>query len=166
VLHLRDLLAVIAKCHCRNALNFPFNLPTYLKVQAYRRFLTWIFSANSIGALTNSFTSSFLGFSFSLFARRPKNVMLANALDSIAERDRIWSEQYLADQQRNCTAYDLAANSPAMNALRNEAARRKAIEGVAYEFGLTFADAKRVYLQAETERGALALKPAAGQTVA
>lgn len=70
----------------------------------------------------------------SLFARRRKNVLMAAALDTIAERDRIWSEQYLADQQRNRAAYDLAANSPAMNALRNEAARRKAIEDVANEF--------------------------------
>jgi hypothetical protein len=100
----------------------------------------------------------------SLFARRRRNVMMAAALDTIAERDRIWSQAYLADQQRNRAAYDLAANSPAMNALRNAAARRKAIEDVANEFGLSFAEAERVYLQAETERDARALKPA-GQTV-
>jgi hypothetical protein len=94
----------------------------------------------------------------SLFASRRKKVM-ANALDTIAECDRIWSEQYLADRQRNRTAYDLAVNSPAMNVLRNETARRKAIEDVAREFGLMFADAERVYPQAEVERDARALKP-------
>jgi hypothetical protein len=101
----------------------------------------------------------------SLFARRRKNVMMAAALDTIAERDRIWAEQYLADQQRNRVAYNLAADSPAMKALRNAAARRKAIEDVAREFGLSFAEAERVYLQAESGRDARALEPAAGQTV-
>jgi hypothetical protein len=101
----------------------------------------------------------------SLFARRRNNIMQAAALDTIAARDRLWAEQYLQDQARNRAAYNLAADSPAMNALRNEAARRKAIEDVANEFGLTFADAERVYLQAETDRAAKQLKPAAGQTV-
>ncbi len=101
----------------------------------------------------------------SLFARRRKNVMMASALDTIAERDRIWSEQYLADQRRNRAAYDMVADSLAMNALRNAAARRKAIEDVAREFGITFAEAERVYLQAGTERDQRALKPAPTQTV-
>lgn len=101
----------------------------------------------------------------SLFALRRRSMMMAHALDTIAARDRIWSQAYLADQARNRAAYDLAANSPAMNALRNAAARRKAIEDVANEFGLSFAEAERVYLQAESERDARALKPAAGQTV-
>lgn len=98
----------------------------------------------------------------SLYAKRRKNVMMANALDTQAKRDDIWRNQYLADQQRNRAAYDLAANSPAMNALRNAAARRKAIEAVAAEFALPFAEAERIYSDAEQERTTLqSLKPRA-----
>ena len=88
----------------------------------------------------------------SLYAKRRKNVMMANALDTIAKRDALWAAQYLQDQQRNRAAYDLAANSPAMNALRNAAARRKAIEAVAAEFALPFAEAEQIYSAAERSR--------------
>ena len=88
----------------------------------------------------------------SLYAKRRKNVMMASALDTIAKRDALWAAQYLQDQQRNRAAYNLAANSPAMNALRNAAARRKAIEAVAAEFALPFAEAERIYGEAERSR--------------
>ncbi|MBI3428007.1 MAG: hypothetical protein HY011_34215 [Acidobacteria bacterium] len=88
----------------------------------------------------------------SLYAKRRQNVMMANALDTQATRDAAWAQQYLNDQARNREAYDLAANSPAMNALRNAAARRKAIEAVAAEFALPFAEAERIYSEAEHAR--------------
>ena len=88
----------------------------------------------------------------SLYAKRRQNVMMANALDTQAKRDAAWAQQYLDDQQRNRTAYNLAATSPAMNTLRNAAARRKAIEAVAAEFSLPFAEAERIYSEAERSR--------------
>jgi hypothetical protein len=88
----------------------------------------------------------------SLYAKRRKNVMMASALDTQAQRDDIWRAQYLADQRRNRAAYDLAANSPAMNALRTAAARRKAIEAVAAEFAMPVAEAEKLYSEAELNR--------------
>lgn len=88
----------------------------------------------------------------SLFSKRRKNQMMANALDTIALRDQLWAQQYITDQQRNKTAYDLVASSPAMAALRSEGARRKAIEDVATQFGLSFDEAEVIYNAAEDER--------------
>ena len=83
---------------------------------------------------------------------------MAGALHSIARRDDLWGAQYIADQRRNKEAYDLAQQSPAMVALRNEAAKRKAIADVASEFGLSLAEAEPVYGQAERDK--FASKPA------
>ena len=83
---------------------------------------------------------------------------MAGALHSIARRDDLWGAQYIADQRRNKEAYDLAQQSPAMVALRNEAAKRKAIADVASEFGLSLAEAEQVYGQAERDK--FASKPA------
>jgi hypothetical protein len=103
----------------------------------------------------------------SLYAKRRKNVMMASALDTQAQRDDIWRAQYLADQCRNRAAYDLAANSPAMNALRNAAARRKAIESVAAEFAMPLAEAEKLYSEAERNRTATLpqMQPAKPTTV-
>jgi len=87
-----------------------------------------------------------------LFSHRRKNQMMANALDTQAQRDAMWARQYLADQARNRQAYDLIAASPAVNALRNEAARRRVIEDIAKQFALTYEEAEQIYLESERER--------------
>lgn len=88
----------------------------------------------------------------SLFSARRKNLMMANALDTQAKRDALWAGQYLADQERNRQAYNAIAASPAVIALRNEAARRKVIEDIAAQFSLRFEEAEAIYMQAEAER--------------
>lgn len=88
----------------------------------------------------------------SLYAKRRQNMMMAHALDTQATRDAAWAAQYLQDQQRNRTAYDLAAGSPAMLALRNEAARRKAVAAVAAEFSIPLAEAEKLYSAAENDK--------------
>ena len=97
----------------------------------------------------------------SLYSHRRKGQMMAGALHSIARRDDLWGAQYIADQRRNKEAYDLAQQGPAMIALRNEAAKRKAIANVASEFGLSLAEAEQVYSQAERDKVAL---PAVAQS--
>ncbi len=102
----------------------------------------------------------------SLYSHRRKGQMMAGALHSIARRDDLWGAQYIADQRRNKEAYDLAQQSPAMVALRNEAARRKAIADVASEFGLTLAEAEQVYAHAERDKTASRPTVAPGAPVA
>lgn len=97
----------------------------------------------------------------SLFSHRRKNQMMANALDTQAKRDALWAGQYLADQARNRAAYNVIAASPSVNALRNEAARRKVIEDIAAQFNLPFNEAEQIYLRAEEERDNRHTLPAA-----
>ncbi|NOT62682.1 MAG: hypothetical protein HOP19_20945, partial [Acidobacteria bacterium] len=90
----------------------------------------------------------------SLYSRRRAGVMMATALDTQARKADLWRAQFLVDEARNKAAYNLAQNSVAMNALRNEAAKRKAVADVAAEFGLTQAEAAKLYDQAEQQKAA------------
>ncbi len=90
----------------------------------------------------------------SLYSRRRQGVMMATALDTQARKADLWRAQFLADENRNKQAYNLAQTSAAMTALRNEAAKRKAIADVAKEFDLTLQEAARLYDQAESQREA------------
>lgn len=93
-----------------------------------------------------------------LFSNRRKNQMMAAALDVQAQRDSIWAKQYITDQHRNRQAYEIAASSPQMAALRQEVARRKAIEDIAAQFNLPFEQAEQIYLHAEAERASKAAR--------
>lgn len=88
----------------------------------------------------------------SLFSYRHKNLMMASALDTQAQKNEHWRQQYLSDQERNRAAYELAANSPPMAALRNQVAETKAIRDIAREFNISEAEARQIYLQARAER--------------
>ncbi len=90
----------------------------------------------------------------SLYSRRRAGVRMATALDTQARKADLWRAQFLADEARNKQAYNLAQNSAAMAALRNEAAKRKAIGDVAKEFDLTLEEAAKLYAEAEQQREA------------
>jgi hypothetical protein len=74
-------------------------------------------------------------------------------LDDAAEFERLWAEQHRLDQQRYRDAYRNISASPEMQAIRDEIAVTQAIEQIAQESQITFAEAEEMYRRVQGRRG-------------
>jgi hypothetical protein len=80
-----------------------------------------------------------------IVTHRRKTIMRNQMLDDAAEVERLWAEQHRTDQQRYRDAYRNISASSEMQAVRDEIAVTQAIEQLAQESQITFAEAEELY---------------------
>lgn len=80
-----------------------------------------------------------------LLLRRRKNVMMAAALDAVAERDNNWQAQHAKDQQAHLTAYQSVMGSDEMKSFREQIAAEQAISQIAKDAGIPLEQARAIH---------------------
>jgi hypothetical protein len=80
-----------------------------------------------------------------IVTHRRKTIMRNQMLDDAAEVERLWAEQHRTDQQRYRDAYRNISASPEMQEVREEIAITQAIEQIAQESQISFAEAEEMY---------------------
>ncbi len=83
---------------------------------------------------------------------RRKTIMRNQMLDDAAESERLWAEQHRVDQKRYRDTYQNISDSPEMQEMREEIAVVQAIEQIARESQITFAEAEEIYYRIQERK--------------